>query len=121
VSGVLCVLCDVPCDVENTRGFDPSILLAPEKMHLTVLMLKLFSAQEINKAKELLKQASAQVYDLLGSRYCHHPPLLGSPCGNRTTHTHTHTRIIARTLLIANCLQIRGGAIAGLGHHERRP
>lgn len=53
---------------ENTRGFDPSILLAPEKMHLTVLMLKLFSAQEINKAKELLKQASAQVYDLLGSR-----------------------------------------------------
>jgi hypothetical protein len=91
VSGLLYVVtCHVWC-VENTRGFDPSILLAPEKMHLTVLMLKLFSAQEINKAKELLKQASAQVYDLLGSRYYRHPPLLHSPCENGTHDTHdTH-------------------------------
>lgn len=49
-------------------GFDPSILLAPERMHLTVLMLKLFSPQEIEKAKELLNKASPQLYDLLGSR-----------------------------------------------------
>ncbi len=91
------------CGVENTRGFDPSILLAPEKMHLTVLMLKLFSAQEINKAKELLKQASAQVYDLLGSRYCHHPPLLRSPCENREHTPHTRTTHTNHRAHVADC------------------
>ncbi len=55
-------------DAENTQGFDPSIILAPEKLHLTVLMLKLFSKQELQKAVELLQQCSPKVYDLLGSR-----------------------------------------------------
>src|SRR5690606_25438212 len=53
---------------QNTPGFDPSIFNEPSHMHLTVLMLKLYTQEAVDNAVVLLKKCESQVYDLLQTR-----------------------------------------------------
>ncbi|KAL6065879.1 activating signal cointegrator 1 complex subunit [Balamuthia mandrillaris] len=49
------------------RGLEESILVDPAKLHLTLLMLKLYSEREVERAKELLRGCAAAVYDVVGT------------------------------------------------------
>lgn len=49
------------------QGFDPSIFISPDKLHLTLLMLKLYSDEARHKAAQALQGLRPQVRSL-GSR-----------------------------------------------------
>eukprot|EP01112_Ceratiomyxa_fruticulosa_P016327 TRINITY_DN4916_c0_g1_i3.p1 TRINITY_DN4916_c0_g1~~TRINITY_DN4916_c0_g1_i3.p1 ORF type:complete len:371 (+),score=67.79 TRINITY_DN4916_c0_g1_i3:152-1264(+) len=51
-----------------SRGVEPSIMGSPKTFHLTILMLKLFSNEQIEQAKSVLKTAHAKLYDILATR-----------------------------------------------------
>eukprot|EP01090_Pellita_catalonica_P014089 TRINITY_DN3504_c0_g1_i2.p1 TRINITY_DN3504_c0_g1~~TRINITY_DN3504_c0_g1_i2.p1 ORF type:complete len:229 (+),score=41.45 TRINITY_DN3504_c0_g1_i2:349-1035(+) len=50
------------------RGYDPSIRVQPQQMHLTILMLKIFTDEELVKVKKVLASTQSTVYDLLDTR-----------------------------------------------------
>jgi hypothetical protein len=64
------------------QGFHPSIIAPPKHLHLTVVMFKLFSDEDVNKvcqkdsnsakiqAKQILADASPKMYDILQTRSC---------------------------------------------------
>jgi hypothetical protein len=72
------------CEIVPAEGLEPSLFGSPDTMHVTLLMLKLFSKDEvrdltlnqssltissqIERAKALMKKISAQVYDTLETR-----------------------------------------------------
>lgn len=72
------------CETTPAEGLEPSLFGSPDTMHVTLLMLKLFSKDEvrdltlnqssltissqIERAKALMKKISAQVYDTLETR-----------------------------------------------------
>lgn len=41
--------------------------MKPQKLHLTLAMLKLFSREDIARAAALLKSLAAKVYDAVGA------------------------------------------------------
>jgi hypothetical protein len=43
------------------QGFDPSIFISPDKLHLTLLMLKLYSDEARHKAAQALQGLRPQV------------------------------------------------------------
>jgi activating signal cointegrator complex subunit 1 len=52
----------------KAKGLDESILIQPETLHITLGMLKLYSDEEIKRARELVGEAFPRVYDLLATR-----------------------------------------------------
>ena len=53
---------------KDAKGYDPSILVSPHRMHLTVVMLKLYTDEAKQKAIQLLKKAAPTVYDMCDTR-----------------------------------------------------
>ncbi len=52
----------------NAPGFDKTIVLNEKHFHLTLIMLKLLTTEEINRARKVLESMSAAIYDCLGTR-----------------------------------------------------
>jgi len=52
----------------STPGFDESIFVDPSQLHLTILMLKLYTQEASEQASALLKSCMPKVYDLLQTR-----------------------------------------------------
>jgi len=49
-------------------GFDKSILQPSKHLHLTVLMLKLFTQKDIDQALSILQELKPKIYDILSTR-----------------------------------------------------
>jgi activating signal cointegrator complex subunit 1 len=52
----------------NLPNVDNSIFLRPEKFHLTIGVLKLYTKSDVEGAVKLLKDLSSEIYDLVGTR-----------------------------------------------------
>jgi len=50
------------------EGFDASIILPPQQLHLTILMLKLYTKKQIEKVKQILEELKPQIYDTVDTR-----------------------------------------------------
>mmetsp|Transcript_19155 Transcript_19155/g.31348 ORF Transcript_19155/g.31348 Transcript_19155/m.31348 type:complete len:375 (-) Transcript_19155:255-1379(-) len=50
------------------RGWDRSLFVPPSQLHLTILMLKLYSDEGKQKAIDLLHSCAPMVYDIVGTR-----------------------------------------------------
>jgi hypothetical protein len=55
-------------DAAEALGIDASIFVAPEQLHLTVVMLKLYSAERRAAAQKLLLGLQPQVQELLAGQ-----------------------------------------------------
>jgi activating signal cointegrator complex subunit 1 len=55
-------------EANRPLGFDPSIIINPKTFHLTIVMLKLFTNEEIERVVNFMKKISQQVYDMLETR-----------------------------------------------------
>jgi len=59
---------DILIRCNDAHGLEKSILIDPAQFHLTILMLKLYTPESINKAQKLLKECAPQIYDIVGTR-----------------------------------------------------
>lgn len=59
---------DLLTKCSEVPGLEPSILTDPAQFHLTILMLKLYSPETLNKAQQLLRDITPKIYDLVGTR-----------------------------------------------------
>ncbi len=53
---------------DDKKGFDKSMATKPAHFHVTLFMLKLLSASEVARAANVLEDASAALYDAVGTR-----------------------------------------------------
>ena len=58
------ILCHPNC---NKWGIDQDVLVPPPQMHLTILMLKLYGADAVERASQLLTSLQSRIYDLVGT------------------------------------------------------
>ena len=50
------------------EGYDPSILVTQERLHLTLGMLRLDDEEQVEKAVHCMRRHAQELYDLLGTR-----------------------------------------------------
>jgi len=59
---------DLLAKCSDVQGLESSILADPAQFHLTILMLKLYTPESLNKAQQLLRKCASKIYDLVGTR-----------------------------------------------------
>lgn len=59
---------DIIHKFSTQKDIHPSIFQDTQQFHLTILMLKLYSAEEIQKAQKLLQESGPKIYDIVGTR-----------------------------------------------------
>lgn len=52
----------------SAPGFDESIFVDPAHLHITILMLRLYTQESLQQATALLKSCMPKIYDLLQTR-----------------------------------------------------
>eukprot|EP00026_Physarum_polycephalum_P010096 Phypoly_transcript_10247.p1 GENE.Phypoly_transcript_10247~~Phypoly_transcript_10247.p1 ORF type:complete len:378 (+),score=67.83 Phypoly_transcript_10247:179-1312(+) len=59
---------DILAKFGGNKDMHPSIFQDPQQFHLTILMLKLYSLEDVQKAQKILQDAGPKLYDIVGTR-----------------------------------------------------